>query len=220
MAQSFGSTLAILLVFAAVICAAIYFFMKHRKLKEEQMTFEQLQSIVYEEIQDVCELALVREKFSEEILIDEHKKIPLLNVQVPGTSRKLKITYSGTIVCGFDLNDKENTREELIGDKVKIFIPQSKILDIYADMKTVRVYEEETGIFVKHFKPEEQNALIAAKVEEYGQQEIQQGLLLRADENARKMLMSRLMNRGLNGSFDFEILTLNNGNVRQLNPPQ
>ncbi|MBR6889215.1 MAG: hypothetical protein IKN16_12360, partial [Selenomonadaceae bacterium] len=64
------------------------------------------------------------------------------------------------------------------------------------------------GVFVDDFKLEEQNTLIAAGLEERRRQEIQDGILLHADENARKLLLSRLMNRGLNRSFELEVVTL------------
>ena len=62
--SNFGSTLAVLLVVILLTGLAILYFMKHRKIKEEQMTFEQVQSIIYEEVRDVCELALVRKNLN------------------------------------------------------------------------------------------------------------------------------------------------------------
>lgn len=121
MGDSFGSTLAVLLVFAAVICVAIYFFVKHRKLKEDQMTYEQLQSIVYEEIKDVCELALVRENFKSVVSIDVDKKLPFFDVHIPGTSQKFLMDYSGTIVCGFDLSGVKISRDGALSNKVKVY---------------------------------------------------------------------------------------------------
>ena len=220
MTQSFGSTLAVMLVVVAATCAAIYFFMKHRKIKEEQMTFEQLQSIVYEEVQDVCELALVRKNFSSVISVDVDKKIPFLNVRMPGTSRKFLMDYSGTIVCGFDLNDVKVMRDGTLSNKVKVILPPSKILDIYADVNSFNVHLQDTGILASDIKIEEQNEWVASDVAEHGRRAVQEGLLLRADDNARKLLLSRINNRGLTGGFELEILTLNNNDVRQLNPPR
>lgn len=220
MTESFGSTLAILLVFAAVICTAIFFFMKHRKLKEQQMTYEQLQSIIYEEIQDVCELALVRENFKSVVSIDVDKKLPFFGVHIPGTSRKFLMDYSGTIVCGFDLNDVKVLRDGTLSNKVKVILPPSKILDIYADVNSFNVHLQDAGLLASNIKIEEQNEWVAADVAEHGKRAVREGLLLRADDNARKLLLSRINNRGLKGNFDLEILTLNGENVRQLNPPQ
>lgn len=219
--STFGSTLAVMLVVVAVTCAAIYFFAKHRKIKERQMSFEQLQSVIYEEVRDVCEIALVRQNFSSVVSVDVDKKIPFLNVHMPGSSRKFLMDYSGTIVCGFDLNGVKVVRDGTFGNKVKIFLPSSKILDIYADVNSFNVRLQDAGLLASDIKIEEQNAWVAEDVAEHGKRAVREGLLLRADDNARKLLLSKLNGRGLTGSFDFEIVTLNAGNdVRQLTEPE
>lgn len=231
---TFGATLAGCLALVGTTGAAVYFFLKRRHESErpaprprptrqpilwtpppeEIITFEEFQTIVREEAHDVCELALVRKNFESVIPVEQDKKIPLLNVHMPGTSRKMLINYSGTIVCGFDLSGLDFSRN---GNKVKVFLPPSRVLDLYADMKSVRIYHKETGVFVDDFKLEEQNTLIAAGLEERRKQEIQDGILLRADENARKLLLSRIEHRGLNRNFDIQIIT--SGNVPALNAP-
>ena len=218
--SNFGSTLAVMLVVVALTCAVIYFFMKHRKLKEEQMAFEQVQSIIYEEVRDVCELALVRKNFTSTVSVDVDKKIPFLNVHMPGSSRKFLMDYSGTIVCGFDLSGVKVVRDTTFGNKVKVILPPSKILDIYADVNSFNIRLQDAGLLASNIKIEEQNAWVAADVAKHGRNAVQEGLLLHADDNARKLLLSKIESRGLNGNFEFEILTLNADNVRQLNPPQ
>ena len=235
---TFGATLAGCLVLIGTTGAAIYFFLKRRHESErpaprprptrqpilwtpppeEIITFAEFQTIVREEAHDVCELALVRKNFESVIPVEQDKKIPLLNVHMPGTSRKMLINYSGTIVCGFDLSGLDFSHDGT-SRKVKIFLPPSRALDLYADMKSIRIYHKETGVFVDDFKLEEQNTLIAAGLEDRRQQEIQDGILLHADENARKLLLSRLMNRGLNRSFELEVVTLDDGTVPALNAP-
>ena len=186
------------------------------------MSFEQLQSIVYEEVQDVCELALVRKNFSSVVSVDVDKKIPFLNVHMPGSSRKFLMDYSGTIVCGFDLKDGlKVVRDGTFGNKVKVFMPQSKILDIYADVSSFNIRLQDAGLLASNISIEEQNAWVASDVAKEGRRAVQEGLLLRADDNARQLLLSKLNNRGLPGDFELEVVTLNAGNdVRQLNPPQ
>lgn len=225
MFEAFGSTLAITLVLVGMTGATVYLFMQRKKTDLEsksaddsaRMTFLQAQRLIYEEVRDVCEMALVRKNFTSTIPLEEDRKFPFLNVHMPGTSRKLLINYSGTIVCGFELKDVKILPEA--SGRLQISLPRSKILDIYADMKSVKVYHKETGIFAEEIKLEEQNALVAANLEEHGQQEIQEGLLDRADANARQLLHSRITNRGLNRNFDVEILTLSNENIWALNAP-
>ena len=218
--SNFGSTLAAMLVVIVLTCVAIYFFTKHRKLKEQQMTFEQVQSIIYEEVHDVCELALVRKNFTSIVSVDVDKKIPFLDVHMPGSSRKFLMDYSGTIVCGFDLSGVKVLRDGTLSNKVKVFMPPSKILDIYADVNSFNIRLKDAGLLAANIKIEEQNEWVADDLAEYKQRAVREGLLIRADDNARKLLLSKIESRGLNQSYDFEILTLNAGNVRQLNPPE
>ena len=226
--STFGSTFAALLVVVALTLAAAYFFNKHRKAKEQQriqeeqrMSFEQLQSIIYEEIQDVCEVALVRENFNSSVSVDVDKKIPFLNIHMPGSSRKFLMDYSGTIVCGFDWNDVKIMRDGTFGNKVKVILPPSKILDIYADVSSFNVHLQDAGLLASKITLEEQNAWVAEDVAKHGKRAVREGLLLRADDNARKKLLSKLNGRGLSGDFDLDIVTLNAGNnVRQLTAPE
>ena len=218
--SNFGSTLAILLVVVALTCAAIYFFVKHRKLKEQQMAFEQVQSIIYKEVRNVFELALVRENFTSTVSVDVDKKIPYFDVHMPGTSRKFLMDYSGTIVCGFDLSGVKVVRDTTFGNKVKVILPPSKILDIYADVNSFNIRLQDAGLLASNIKLEEQNAWVAADVDKHGRNSVQEGLLLRADDNARKILLPIIEPICLKNNFEFEILTLNADNVRQLNAPQ
>ena len=128
--------------------------------------------------------------------------------------------YSGTIVCGFDLSGVKISRDGALSNKVKVILPPSKILDIYADVNSFNVHLQDAGLLASNIKIEEQNEWVAADVAEHGQRAVEEGLLLRADDNARKLLLSKIESRGLNGKFEFEILTLNAENVRQINPPQ
>ena len=204
---TFGATLAGCFALIATTGAAVYFFTRRRRDDSER--FRQLQNIIYAEMQDVCELALVRENFTSSVAIDDDKKIPLLNVHMPGTSRKFFMPYSGTIVCGFDLTQANISRESNFGNRIKIFLPQSKILDAYADVNSYKPQYQDTGIFAK-ITLEEITEKISADLEIRKQQSIQSGLLLRANENMRQLLWSRIERRGLNRNFDIQILKPSN----------
>lgn len=210
---TFGAALAGCLVLVGTTSAAIYFFLKRNS---KQTDFGQLQSIVYEEVKDVCELTLVRKNFNSHVSIDTDKKIPLINVSMPGTSRKFFMDYSGTIVCGFDLSEVKILREGNFGNKIKIIIPPCKILDAYADVHSFKIHMQDAGIFAENIKIEEQNEKVAADVEAQRQIAIREGLLIRADENACQLLRQRIVNRGLNQNFDVEIIAAGNNQNSKL----
>lgn len=197
---TFGATLAGCLFLVGTTSAAIYFFLTRNP---KQSDFGQVQNIVYEEVKNVCELTLIRKNFTSHVSIDTDKKIPLINISMPGTSRKFFMDYSGTIVCGFDLSEVKILRNGT--DKIKIILPPSKILDAYADVHSFKIHMQDTGIFAENIQIEEQNEKVAADIEVQKQIAIREGLLINADENARQLLMSRIMNRGLNKNLTVEI---------------
>lgn len=217
---TFGATMAGCLFLVGTTGAAVYMFTQWRKSVSERKSFEEIRSVIYSEIRDICEVGLVRETFSSKVEIDTDKKIPFLDIHMPGSSRKFSMNYAGTIVCGFDLTGVQILRDGALSNKIKVFLPASEILHIYPDVNSYRINQQEAGIFAENIKLEEQNALVADDIKERRQRAIREGILLRADENARQLLMTRILNRGLNRSFDVEILTSGTGNVRQLNPPQ
>lgn len=134
MFEAFGSTLAITLVLVGMTGATVYLFMQRKKTDLEsksaddsaRMTFLQAQRLIYEEVRDVCEMALVRKNFTSTIPLEEDRKFPLLNVHMPGSSRKFLMDYSGTIVCGFDLSGVKISRDGTLSNKVKFSCRRAK----------------------------------------------------------------------------------------------
>ena len=57
---NFSSNLAVILVFFLMTSATVYLFLQRKK---GAMTLQQVQSIIYANIQDICELALVKKNF-------------------------------------------------------------------------------------------------------------------------------------------------------------
>lgn len=202
MGASFGLTLAGCLILVGVTGAAVYFFMRGRH-SGEPMSFEQMQMILAEEVKNVRELVTVRKNFKSRIIIDDDKKIPWLDVHIPGSSRKLCMEYSGTIVFGCDLNAIQLRRD---ANSVQIIVPPSRILDAYADVNSLQILYQDTGLLAKKIELTEQNELIKDDLAKERQRALQAGLLTRADENVRQTLNSIIARRGLNRGFDIEIV--------------
>ena len=103
---TFGATLAGCLALATASGEAVYFFMRNRRNNELQaVSFQQIQTIVYEEIHKVREGVTIRKPFTAEISFNDDKKIPKTNIHLPLSDRKIFMTYSGMIVCGCDLDE-------------------------------------------------------------------------------------------------------------------
>ncbi|MBR4905097.1 MAG: DUF4230 domain-containing protein [Selenomonadaceae bacterium] len=219
MAQSFGSTLAICVVLIAMTGLAVYLFMRRKKDAESTaMTFQQMQTIVSEEIRNVRELVTVRKNFTSVISFNDDKKIPFFNVHMPGTDRKFLMNYSGTITCGCDLDKIRFSKDEM-SNRVKIIVPNSQILDMYADVSSFKIHHQDAGILAENIKIEEQNEFVSADLEVQKQHALQEGILNRANENVQQMLTAIIARRGINQNFDVEIVFANQSDLKALNAP-
>jgi hypothetical protein len=82
-------------------------------------------------------------------------------------------------------------------------VPRSKILDIYADMKTIQVYDQKAGIFTS-IQLKDQNREIASNLEEVRQDALQSDILRRADENTRLVLTALAASTGMEAEVIFD----------------
>lgn len=168
-------------------------------------------------IQNVSELATIRERFQSIVAFSDGMKIPLLNVNFPGTTRKFMMKYYGTIVCGTDLS-KAQVSERFDVNRVRITLPHSKILDIYADVQSFEVYDQRAGIFTS-VKLEDQNREVNSDLEKVKAHEIHNGILAHSDDNVRKILTSVVASTGMEAEIIFtedDTHELTTGNILQL----
>lgn len=215
MGATFGATIAGCLALAAATGAAVYFFTKRKKTDDSDIV-QQMQTILYEEIHRVRELVTIRKPFPGNVTIDDDKKI-FKNVHMPFSNRKLIMTYSGMIVCGCDLEEIRLARE---GRNIEVRVPHCRILDCYADVRSLKVHYKDTGLLAKEIQFEEQNDLIKADLEAQQRKTLQDGTLARADEEVRQMLTGIIERRGLNQNFDVQIVFLRQSNSQTVNVSQ
>ncbi|MCR5346556.1 MAG: DUF4230 domain-containing protein [Fretibacterium sp.] len=173
-------------------------------------------------IQDVNELATVRERFQSIVSFSEGWKVPLLQMNFPGTTRRFMMRYSGTIVCGCDLSNVE-VSESFDVNRVRITVPHSRILDIYADMHSFEVYDQSAGIFTS-IRLEDQNREVTTDMEEVRRHALRNGILAQADENVRRILTSVAASTGMEAEVIFTGKTespasLGSGTVPALGAP-
>lgn len=220
---TFGATLAGCLALAGTAGAAVYFFMRRKheaellKREEERraISFQQMQTIVTEELRNVRELITVRKNFTSDISFADDKKIPWLNVHMPRSNRKFQMSYSGTITCGCDL-DAIRFEQDFLTGRVKIIVPPSRIFDEYIDMNTVKIHHQSKEFFADEIKLEHQQEMLTTDLAAHVERAVREGILNQADGNVRTMLQSIIMNRRLNQNFDFDIIFLGNSSRQNL----
>ena len=183
----------IILVLALVALTAICTLLIFRK--KDKPNSESVRSVIMDGIQNVSELATIRRNFQSIVTFSDSKKIPGLNMTIPGTSRKFIIRYNGTIVCGCDLK-KVKVSEGYGTDRVKITLPHSEILDVYADFQSLEVYDQSAGIFSR-INLEDQNREITADLDKVKAHQLEQGILELADGNVKHILESVVAPTGM-----------------------
>ena len=167
--------LTLALIVLTAVCTLLIF------RKKSGPTTESVRSVIMDGIMNVSEFS-------------ESKKIPGTNVNIPGTTRKFMLKYNGTIVCGCDLTKVKVSEGGT--DRVKITLPRSEILDVYADFNSLEVYDQSAGFFTR-VQLEDQNRQITADLEQVKANEIQNGILELADGNVKHILESVVVPKGM-----------------------
>jgi len=161
-----------------------------------------VRSAILQGIQNVNELATVRERFQSIVSFSDGKQLPFLGFWLPGTTRKFIMRYAGVIVCGNDLS-RLDISERFAVNRVRVVVPRSRILDIYADIQSFEVYDQQAGLFTS-IRLEDQNREVTADLEEMRQNALKSGILSQADENTRRILTSIVAATGMEAEIVFD----------------
>ena len=191
-------TTAIALILALVLSITVNVMLILRRKANQNRS---VRTTILSGIQNVSELATIRERFQSIVTFSDGVKIPGMGINIPGTTRRFMLKYYGTIVCGCDLT-KAQVSERFDINRVRITLPHSEILDIYADVHSFEVYDQSAGIFTS-VKLEDQNREVNADLEKVKAHELQKGILSQADENVRKILTSVVASTGMEAEIIF-----------------
>ena len=188
---------ALLLVLSVVLNVLLLTRKKNPAARKKSV-----RSAILQGIQNVNELATVRERFQSIVSFSDGKQMPFLGFCLPGTTRKFIMRYAGVIVCGNDLS-KLDISERFAVNRVRVVVPRSRILDIYADIQSFEVYDQQAGLFTS-IRLEDQNREVTADLEEMRQNALKSGILSQADENTRRILTSIVATTGMEAEIVFD----------------
>ena len=188
---------ALLLVLSVVLNVLLLTRKKNPAARKKSV-----RSAILQGIQNVNDLATVRERFQSIVSFSDGKQMPFLGFCLPGTTRKFIMRYAGVIVCGNDLS-KLNISERFAVNRVRVVVPRSRILDIYADIQSFEVYDQQAGLFTS-IRLEDQNREVTADLEEMRQNALKSGILSQADENTRRILTSIVATTGMEAEIVFD----------------
>ena len=184
--------LVLFTIIAISVCINVY------ALKRKKPSIKEISSILMHGIQEVSDLVTIRQSFQSIVMYEDFRS--LFGFHLPGTHKKFILKYSGSIVVGTDLS-KVNIAQFVSG-KIKLTLPHSKILDVAADMKSIKVYDQSSGIFNPLYF-DEQNHAIAANLLEIEAEANSGELLARSDENAKNILISLCRGIGIGAEVEF-----------------
>ena len=188
---------ALLLVLSVVLNVLLLTRKKNPAARKKSV-----RSAILQGIQNVNELATVRERFQSIVSFSDGKQLPFLGFFLPGTTRKFIMRYAGVIVCGNDLS-RLDISERFAVNRVRVVVPRSRILDIYADVQSFEVYDQQAGLFTS-IRLEDQNREVTADLEEMRQNALKSGILNHADENTRRILTSIVAATGMEAEIVFD----------------
>lgn len=141
---------------------------------------------LHQEIEQIGELATVSYYYTNMGKFED--AIKLLDHDVPFTTKAFILSYDGEIKAGVDLSAVE---VEVVDMVITVTVPTARITSHEVDMDSVILYDEKNSVF---------NGVSAEDVTEFlGEQQklmeekaINNGILIRAQENAEKILNSLL----------------------------
>jgi len=167
-------------------------------LKRKKTLAKEISSVLMQGIQEISDLATISQIFQSIVTYEDSRT--LFGFHLPGTLKKFILKYSGNITVGTDLSKTNIT--QFVSGKVKLILPHSRILNVAADMKSIKVYDQRSGIFNPLYL-DEQNRAIAANLLEIETKAKSGELLARSDENAKSILASLCKNIGVEAEVEF-----------------
>ena len=207
--STFFATMAVLLFVSILAGASTYLFSKRNDNRislplpiTPELSIQTVHARILSEIRNIRELSTIENNFKSTAIFNEAER-KLWGHDVPGTRRKFKLNYSGTIVCGCDLNKIIIDKQFFNHNHLRIAVPESKILHIYPHIDSIEPYDVSTGIFASDITLEEQNHAVATDLEEVKERQINDGILLKSNENIRRLLLGITAPLGVEAEINF-----------------
>ena len=191
--------MSVIVTLLLVASIAFNVWLLKRNWRRKAIKRQAVRSTLMQAVKNVKELTTLRQQFQSVVIFKDSKA--LFGLSIPGTKRKFILKYSGVITCG---NDLENIQisERFAVNRVRMIVPSSKILDIYADMKSIEVYDQKSGLFAS-IELSDQNREIANNLEEVRKGALESDILRRANKNTRSLLTSLAASLGMESEVIF-----------------
>lgn len=200
--------LAMITVTIVIVCC-ILFYPIHPQTITVEPTPISMVDFDYSAINTICELATLRSFYHNvvEWEIDPPWYFQYGIAQIG--RKKFWIEYSGTVTIGIDASQISVSSPSLEG-VIEVYIPDAKILSVEADEHSLSKPISETGWFTSITGSDEAEAFTEAQKEMRETATKDQVLLLRAKNNAKKLIEQYILNTAKLSEQNYKIKWLIN----------
>ena len=198
--KSNKSSIICILVGAVFLAAAAYIFFLGPNLTHAQVDLTE-----YSSIRSICELATLKSFYHNVAVYEESPSAGTkmmadfllwpFNEMVKPWYKQLWFEYSGIVETGIDASQIQIHNPDSNG-VVEIYVPDAKVLNVYADENSLSEPITETGWFTQISAKDKTLAFSEAQKAMRQEAENDTSLLLRAKNNAKILLEQFILNTG------------------------
>ena len=173
----------------------------------------------YSSINTICELATLKSFYHNVVMYEVEpdgfdKVLNDVLVWPFGVYTKVGykqywLEYSGIVETGIDAGQIRISGPDA-NNVVEIYVPDAKVLSVYADENTLTQPISETGLFTSISSEEEAMAFAASQTEMRQGAENDQVMLRRARENAKLLLERYIVNTGKSVGLELTVKWIDN----------
>lgn len=177
------------IVVCIIGCIIIGIYVFNSKKKEETIQPE------FSAVNQICELATLKCYYHD---VAEYEKQPdglLQNLFFKYGYKKFWIEYDGIIEVGIDASRVQVNQPDANG-LVKLYVPEAEILNVDADLTSMKKPVSDTGIFTGITANEQSEAFSAAQATMKNNAQNDTSILKQAHDNAKELLKQYVIRVG------------------------
>ena len=145
-------------------------------------------AVVESTIQEIAELNTVEYNYTNMGVFENHKEF--YGWKIPFTTSRFIVSYEGTIKAGIDFSQ---VKVEINEKTITVTVPKAAILSHTVDYDSLQVLDEKYSIFTT-IKIEDYNSFYNDQCKAMEMKAINRGLLTQANDNARNIIRSSIIN--------------------------
>lgn len=155
--------------------------------------------LIREELINVGQLTTQQYFFTEVVSYSSANTFFNTNVQIPFSQSSYLVSYDGVVSAGINF---ASASIEADGKNILIHLPDAEILSTDIDPESFVLYNEKEGIFNKISVSDFNESLVALEANAR-EKAVEKGILERADENAKSVVLNFLS--GIVGIAEYKI---------------